>query len=211
MEGSMMLALKMMLLAIGFLGLIIEVKTGGLGAGALLGIIAAGVFFGREYIEGLVPLWHIGLFLGGVLCVAAEILMPTVGLLAGLGVAAMLISIVLSLGGNLDAVYVLSASLAIAALLFVLVAKRLPESRLLKKIVLDESTTSERGYVSAKTRTGLVGLIGTAETKLRPAGRAVFSGEAVDVVSDGDFIDKGAPVLVVSAQGSRVVVREVKD
>lgn len=39
---------KMLLVAIMFLGLLVEIKTGGMGAGVLLGIVAAGVFWGAS-------------------------------------------------------------------------------------------------------------------------------------------------------------------
>ncbi|MBO4853249.1 MAG: serine protease [Schwartzia sp.] len=200
--------LQVLLLAILFLGLLVEFKTGGLGVGAMLGITAAGVFFGSRYVQGLVSMVQIGIFLAGVLCIVIEMLAPTVGLLAGLGVAAMLYSVVLALGGTMNAVGALVAAMAIAVLVFVLIVKRLPSSKLWRHLVLHDSTTTESGYVSAETRAELVGCTGRAETELRPSGRALVDGQLVDVVSEGAFIGKGAAVTVVSVNGSRVVVRE---
>ena len=93
--------LEILLLTIIFSGLLVEIKTGGLGAGALLGLVAAAVFFGSRYMNGLVAIYPLAVFLSGVLCLVIEMLAPTVGLLAGLGVAAMLYSIVLTLGGDI--------------------------------------------------------------------------------------------------------------
>ena len=92
--------LQVLLLAVMFLSIMVEIKTGGLGVGVLLGIVAAAVFWGSQYTRGLVEFYHIAVFLVGVLMIIVEILLPTVGLLAGLGVAAMLYSIVLALGGG---------------------------------------------------------------------------------------------------------------
>ena len=197
--GSMIL--QVLLLAILFLGVLVEFKTGGLGVGAMLGLTAAGVFFGSRYVQGLVSMVQIGVFLAGVLCIVIEMLAPTVGLLAGLGVAAMLYSVVLALGGTMNAVGALVASIAIAAVIFAVIVKRLPSSKLWRRLVLHDSTTTESGYVSAETRAELVGC----------TGRALVSGQPVDVVSEGAFIGKGTPVVVVSANGSRVVVRELGD
>ena len=207
--GSMIL--QVLLLAILFLGVLVEFKTGGLGVGAMLGLTAAGVFFGSRYVQGLVSMVQIGVFLAGVLCIVIEMLAPTVGLLAGLGVAAMLYSVVLALGGTMNAVGALVASIAIAAVIFAVIVKRLPSSKLWRRLVLHDSTTTENGYVSAETRAELVGCTGRAETELRPSGRALVAGQPVDVVSEGAFIGKGTPVVVVSANGSRVVVRELGD
>lgn len=90
MEYTGMPLLQVLLITIIFLSVLVEIKTGGMGAGILLGIVAAGVFFGSQYVKGLVSVFHIAVFLGGVLCIVVEMLMPTVGLLAGAGVAAML-------------------------------------------------------------------------------------------------------------------------
>ena len=207
MEETGSLILQVLLLAILFLGLMVEFKTGGLGVGAMLGLTAAGVFFGSRYIQGLVSMVQIGIFLGGVLCIVIEMLAPTVGLLAGLGVAAMLYSVIFALGGTMDAVGALVAAVVIAVLAFALIVKRLPSSKLWRRVVLHDSTTTENGYVSAETRAELVGCTGRAETELRPSGRAIVAGQPVDVVSEGGFIGKGTPIMVVAANGSRVVVR----
>ncbi len=203
--------LEVLLLAIAFLGLLVEIKTGGLGAGALLGLIAAAVFFGSQYVKGLVAVYQIALFLGGVLCIVIEILAPTVGLLAGLGLAMMLYSVVLALGGDANAMYALLASVILAVLFFLLLLKRLPSSRLWHKLVLRDTASAERGYVSASPRENLLGKTGTAGTDLRPAGSASFDGTPVDVVSEGGYIPRGTPITVVAVTGGRVVVRPCPD
>ena len=48
------------------------------------------------------------------------------------------------------------------------------------------------------------------KNELRPAGTAIFDNSPVDVVSEGDYIMKGARVEVVSVNGNRIVVREMK-
>ena len=47
MEEAGPMILQVLLLAILFLGVLVEFKTGGLGVGAMLGLTAAGVFFRR--------------------------------------------------------------------------------------------------------------------------------------------------------------------
>ena len=121
MEYTGMPRLQVLLITIIFLSVLVEIKTGGMGAGILLGIVAAGVFFGSQYVKGLVSVFHIAVFLGGVLCIVVEMLMPTVGLLAGAGVAAMLYSMVLAMGGNISAVYAMLAAFVLAALIFALI------------------------------------------------------------------------------------------
>lgn len=54
-----------------------------------------------------------------------------------------------------------------------------------------------------------IGDLGTADSALRPAGKAKFQNRYLDVITDGEFIAKGSPVRVVHLSGNRVVVSEV--
>ena len=200
--------LQVLLIAVMFLSVMVEVKTGGLGVGVLLGIVAAAVFWGSQYTRGLVELYHIAVFLACVLMIIVEILLPTVGLLAGLGVAAMLYSIVLALGGDIGALAALGIALVISIVLFLLIVSRLPSSKLWNKIVLQKSSRTEEGYVSAEEQLDIVGKVGEVLTELRPSGTARIDGRPVDVISEGTFIQKGKQIVVLSVNGSRVVVRE---
>ena len=200
--------LQVLLLAVMFLSIMVEVKTGGLGVGVLLGIVAAAVFWGGQYTRGLVELYHIAVFLAGVLMIIVEILLPTVGLLAGLGVAAMLYSIVLALGGDIGALTALGIALIISVVLFLLIVSRLPSNKLWNKVVLQNRSRTEEGFVSAVGKPELVGKSGEVLTELRPSGTARIDGRPVDVISEGAYIQKGKHIVVLSVNGSRVVVRE---
>ena len=200
-------ALQVLLLTVMFLSVMVEIKTGGMGIGVLLGIVAAGVFWGSQYTRGLVELYHIAVFLAGVLMIIVEILLPTVGLLAGLGVAAMLYSIVLALG-DIGALAALGIALIISVAAFMLIVSRLPSSKLWNKMVLRTSSREEAGYVSAAQQSELVGKTGEVLTELRPSGTVRIDGRPVDVISESAFIQKGVQVVVLSVNGSRIVVRE---
>ena len=50
---------------------------------------------------------------------------------------------------------------------------------------------------------------GIADTDLHPSGWVRIDDRRIFVVSEGDFIDKGSGVTVLSVDGNRVVVREL--
>jgi membrane-bound serine protease (ClpP class) len=54
-----------------------------------------------------------------------------------------------------------------------------------------------------------VGQIGVALSTLRPGGKAQFGKDILDVISQGDMIEKGARVKVVGHSGSEAVVEVV--
>jgi membrane-bound serine protease (ClpP class) len=51
------------------------------------------------------------------------------------------------------------------------------------------------------------GMQGTAQTTLRPSGKARFADHLVDVVTEGEFISAQTPITVVQKDGMRVVVK----
>jgi membrane-bound serine protease (ClpP class) len=75
------------------------------------------------------------------------------------------------------------------------------------RLVLRKKTDRASGYTSAPASLdNLVSSTGVALTPLRPAGRAQFDEQVVDVVTEGDFIEPGDPVEVLSVHGNRIVV-----
>ena len=81
-----------------------------------------------------------------------------------------------------------------------------------RRLVLSSATSREGGYNSALPgRDELLGQLGTALTPLRPAGRAQLGERAVDVVTEGGFVERGTAVEVVRVAGNRVVVHKVSE
>ena len=102
--------IKILLMTIIFLSLLVEIKTAGMGVGALFGLIAASVFFASQFMTGLVSLFEIALFLVGIIFVVIELLTPSIGLFAGIGVICVLYSFIMALGGDSTAIYLLVIS-----------------------------------------------------------------------------------------------------
>lgn len=71
--------------------------------------------------------------------------------------------------------------------------------------------TSEQGYTASKSEDkDLVGAEGVSLTTLRPAGTARFGDRRVDVMADGEMINKDTRIKVIRVEGNRVLVRSVK-
>ncbi len=76
--------------------------------------------------------------------------------------------------------------------------------------MLTDEQRNEEGYVSHEARVDLIGKCGVAITVLRPAGTALIDDERVDVVTEGEYIERHRPIEVVDVDGLKVVVRECK-
>jgi membrane-bound serine protease (ClpP class) len=203
------------LLSIGFLGLLIEIKTPSFGLAGLAGLGSLGLFFGSHLIIGLAG-WEVVMLLaaGIILLLVEAFFLPGFGVAGVLGGLAILASVFLSMVGSMPtqhdimiALTVILASLGLTAFMAWQLIRRLPEDRRAKHILLQTATSREEGYISAALRPELVGTEGVAVTDLRPAGSALFGDEYVDVVSEGGWVMAGTPVRVVRAEGYRHVVR----
>jgi membrane-bound serine protease (ClpP class) len=52
-------------------------------------------------------------------------------------------------------------------------------------------------------------MVGVALSTLRPGGKAQFGNELLDVVTEGDLIEKGSQVRVIGSSGHEAVVEAV--
>lgn len=201
---------KSLLLSIIFLAIMTEIKTAGMGIAALIGLLAAILFFGSQWLSGVAGWLEILLFLGGVVFIIIELYTPGLGLFGIIGIVSMMASIFLTLGGGLAALNILAVSLIAAVALFLLILRWLPSSRLWSAVVLTESTDTEQGYVSGVDYSNLLDKTGIVTALLRPAGVAEFDGISFDVVAEGQFVEPGTMVKVISVSGNRIVVRPVR-
>jgi len=206
-----------LLLSLGILGLVFEIKTGAFGLGGIVSLTALGLFFGSSLILGLAG-WEEILLLGlGVIALAVEIfILPGFGVAGILGILAIIGSMVLAMmgaapttGDIAQALAVLGASLFITAAVIYAWFRHLPSSGRFRGLLLQGSVQRSEGFVSAPSRGDLIGLDGVALTDLRPSGTARVGEERLDVVTEGGFIAEGSRVRIVQSDGYRHVVRPV--
>lgn len=206
------------LIALGLIGLIFEIKAGAFGAGVLVSLISLGLFFGGAFLLGLAGWQEVLLLAVGLVALMVEgFVLPGFGVAGMLGIGLIAGAVVLALVGGgatsgdvFNAFAVLGTAVVITGAVFAAWIRHLPNSTRWRGLLLTDAVHREEGYLSAPTREDLVGGQGVALTDLRPAGVAEVAGERLDVVSEGEFIAAGAPVTVVRSDGYRHVVRVVR-
>ncbi len=209
------------LLSLGFLGLLIEIRTPTFGLAGTMGLISLSLFFGSNMIVGLAGLEDVLIVGAGLVLLGIEaFVVPGFGIFGVAGVVAILTGLYMSLLGNIPtmpdftrAAWVLTSStLLLIGSAWALIRTLPSSSRLAESgIFLLAKTTSAIGYESAEVRSDLVGKYGTAITDLRPAGTALIGDERIDVVSESEWISAGTPVKVLSAEGYRHIVRSIAE
>ena len=153
--------------------------------------------------------WIIFLLVLGLLLICLEIFVPG-GIVGTMGGIALITSVVLGFTqkGNAFGMWWLLGTLSLTLFFIYLAVKFFPRSPAGKKLFLQ---TSESGFSSHDEGVSdLIGKEGKALTSLRPSGIADIDGRRIDVLTDGEFLPKGARVHVVKIEGNRVVVRAVE-
>lgn len=220
-------ALAVLLLVIGCVGIYIELHSPGVGIGAFVAALAFLLFFWSNFLHGTAGWLEVLLFLGGIAFLLLELLvLPGVGVFGLGGGAMILVSLVLASQTFVfpqtelqraemrhSLTIVAAATVCVVAAAMVL-RHYLPHAPVFRKLLLNPTPEEELAELEYREALAdfshLVGQQGTTATNLMPAGKADFGGQLVDVIADGLPIERGQPVVVVKARGSRVVVRRAE-
>lgn len=207
-----------LLMTLGILGIIFEFKAPGWGITGTLAAICLALFFWGHYLVGLANWAEILLFAIGVGLIFVELFVfPGFGLSGAAGIVLIFSGLFLSLIKHplhipkielTQALYIFSYSLIGVFVGGYLILKLAPQTGLWKAAVLKEAETKEGGFIIPDYQIK-IGASGRAVSVLRPSGRAQFQDKILDVVSDGDFIEEGNPVIVVRVEGNKIVVTKI--
>jgi membrane-bound serine protease (ClpP class) len=197
------------LLSLGALGLLIELQTLH-GVAGTIGVLALAIFFGTHVYAGFSNGLVLALAIAGVLGILFELhVVPGHGVAGILGVILLGTAVVLSFGFGmfLGAAQALSIAIVLTAVAFVLFTRLFPGSAFFRKITF--SGTQGADYVASRDFGDLLGQSGFATSLLRPAGVATIDGRRVDVLTEGEFVSAGSPVIVTRVEGARIFVDPV--
>ena len=152
--------------------------------------------------------WSVILFVVGLLLLVIEMLHPGFGAPGVLGIACMIVDVCLTAKTWAQGLLLTAVVLVIVAVFCVVCIILAQKGRLPGKLILKQSTDAASGFsaAAANEQAALLGKTGQASTDLRPAGIAVFEGQRLDVVTQGDFVARGETVRVTAMEGNRIVV-----
>jgi membrane-bound serine protease (ClpP class) len=207
--------LSSLLMTVGMLGIIVELRTPGFGVPGALGITSLALFFWGHWLVRLAGWEEILLVLVGLVLLAVELfVIPGFGITGILGILGLIAGLTLSLIGAgataeivIGAITRVAVSLLVALAASVVLLRFLPKLPFGRQLILHTGLGADTGYASApESDRQWLGQQGTAVSPLRPAGIADIDGKRVDVVSQGEWIDAGAPITVIRVDGNRIVV-----
>lgn len=153
--------------------------------------------------------WPFILLLLGLGLLALELFVPSGGLLALMTAAALISSIVMAFyngGPIVGTMFLVGIVVTLPALLAVAV-RWWPETPLGRMVLIQRPREDEvlpKDYEELKE---LVGRRGVAKSPLLPSGAISIDGRLYDALSEGEAIERGQAVRVVSIRGLHIVVR----
>ncbi|SDK53518.1 membrane-bound serine protease (ClpP class) [Sediminibacillus albus] len=199
------------LLSLASIGLIVELYSPGFGIPGSIGLLSLVLFFYGHIVAGLAGYEAIILLVLGIIMIIVELFVPG-GIIGLLGIGAVVGALFMSSADMGHMAMSIGIALIVSIIVSVILFKTIGlEKGFFKNIILKDATTTEQGYVSSINRLDLIGLEGKSLTMLRPSGTAVFNDERLDVVTEGAFVEKDSPVKIVKTEGSRIVVRQIKN
>jgi membrane-bound serine protease (ClpP class) len=220
-------ALAPLLLLGGIIGAYLEFKIPGATLPGVVSAICFALFFLGHYLAGLAGWEVVALFVLGLALVLIEILFfaHSTIVFGVIGVFLMLASILWAMvdrypgekfipSGKMLLMPLVNLIVAIGAATIVisLLARYLPRTSFYRRFALVASNPSGPSLAGAPRQFATAislapGARGVAVSMLRPGGKARFSGQLVDVVTEGEFVAPDTPITVVQTDGMRVVVK----
>lgn len=197
------------LLAVGVIGIAIEIFTPGFGIAGGVGAVALLLFFAGSFAASPPGLLDVTLLLGGVVLIALELfVIPGFGVFGVLGFAALAWGVARVFQG--DTLTMLGFTTILGGALLAMALWLLPNSRLARPLTLSARLSpalEEATLDTPQPLRGLLGQTGIALSDLRPSGVIEIDKRRVDVVSEGGYVARGSVVEVVRVEGNRVTVR----
>jgi membrane-bound serine protease (ClpP class) len=206
-------------------GIYFELQSPGIGFPLGAATVAAILYFAPLYLEGLAENWEILIFLLGIVLVGIEIfVIPGFGITGISGIILIVLSLTLSMIGNVGFSFPQNAIPAIIqALLVVIVAmiasislslflsSKLANWGIFKKVSL---ATELEGNVTTQMESNLnlnslIGKTAIVYNQCKPSGKAYIDDKLYDITLQNGFAEKGDKVVVVRTEGNFLIVKRV--
>jgi membrane-bound serine protease (ClpP class) len=145
--------------------------------------------------------------------IVAEVFVPSGGLISVCALACLVGGIAIFFHHSLIAgwIGVGIAAIMIPAVL-ILAYKIFPKTRFGKSVTLTPPERKQGDAIPDTDRlTELLGAEGLVLTPLRPVGMCDFSGQRVECVAEGGYVDKGKKVKVINVESTQLTVRIIEE
>jgi len=218
-----------LLFVIGLVGLLYELCAPGTCIGGITALLCFALFYWSRFLSGTSGLLELTLFAAGVLFLAVEIfVLPGFGVSGVAGIILIVVSLILACQSFiipetahdwktlLSSTFLVLGSCVVFCVVAAVMTRYFHNIPILNRMILappaadkeaadNKASAGDKGGKASEPAIA-IGSVGRAESPLRPIGRARFGNTFLDVVCEGDYIPKGAPLRVIEVAGHRIVV-----
>lgn len=207
-DSSLIVLLDWILLLVMFLTFCQQMFSQRFNLYGITSLLSLSLYIAIHSLEDGLNMFVFILFIGGIMLILLEMFVPG-GILGILGTITLIGSIIMVNESTHQISFIIIVSIAAFIVLYLLNIYFFKNKLLfLNRFILDEEISTEKGYVAKESELSLLGKQLVAFTDLRPAGIALLNDEKYDVVTEGEFINKGTNVVVTHVEGMRIVVRQ---
>ena len=206
-----------LLMSLGFLGLMFEIKSPGFGVPGIGGLLCLGLFFGSHLLVGLADMTEILLLSIGFILILAEIfVIPGFGIAGIGGIGLMLYGLFLMLLGEYpqgadynNAFWGLNIGIIGSIIALFMFFKYVVKTKLYNKAIPIQSQKSKEGFSISVGYDKFIGETGTTKTPLRPVGIVIISGKEFHCRSKGEFIEANQEVKIVGLEENELIASSI--
>ena len=168
---------------------------------------------GISFVDLLVNVSWISLtlFIIGIGLLVVEMFEPGFGFFGVFGVVCLIGCIFVTASTVTEGIILTAFFFVILLIMLGIFLFLVSRGKLPGKLVLKDSESKNDGYSGTKDMNEFMGKTGSVITICRPVGNVDFNGIKLEVVSRGEFIEKGTDVEVIEIEGNRVVVRALAE
>ena len=209
-----------LLTTFGFLGILFELQSPGWGIPGFVGLTCLILSLGASYIAKLATMSDFLFIFAGIGFLLLEALViPGFGIAGIGGILLMVYGLYMLLLPDVPVGDEILSQATDGLLIGIiggviglyLLAKMMIRTQFWQQLTSPGIQKKEDGYTTTFGWETLIGQTGTAESDLHPSGWVIIEDQRVFVVSEGEFLDKGTAVKILSVDGNRVVVRKLNE
>jgi len=210
------------LLMIGLAALWTEIKSPGFGVPGIVGVTCLGMVFLGQYLVGLADYTELLLLVLGILLLGFELfVIPGFGIAGIAGLLFIVVGVIFSLQDfvipdpslpwqadllSMNVIKVFGAFFFSIILALTVIRYLLPRLSVVVDGPYLETTLKASRADSVQLAEIKVGDTGMAMTFLRPSGKVKIKSEIYDMITEGEFMEKGTAVKITEIRGNRIIV-----
>jgi len=140
----------------------------------------------------------------GIILLIAEIFIPSFGVTGVFGIVSIVAGVVFTSDTFIGGLLLFTVIIVVTLVLMYLAYKVM--SSVKSPLILTESVKEEE---TNEKLSFFLGKEGIAATPLRPSGTGDFDGVRLDVLTQGEFIEKGSSITVEEIHGKKIIVKGI--